>query len=116
MDKVDDWDEGDSFCFWILESLGESGVWGEFSLLVEGWGIFANWILSKDCIASSWLMFRDEALMLELFFLLGRVVGFSLRKENFGLISKFHLVNFILVKGWRKGGWAVLGVEVTVLA
>ena len=81
MDKLDDWDEGESFRFWISESLGEGGVWGEFSLLFEGWGIFANWILSKDFITSSWLMFRDEALMLgSLFF---SFVGFWLRGGEF---------------------------------
>ena len=58
----DDWEEGDNFLFCNLDSSREEGVWGEFGFEEGCWGILTNWILSKDLMASSWLMFRDDML------------------------------------------------------
>ena len=77
MDILEDWDEGDSFLFSIWDSLRGSGIWGLFSLLVVGWGIFAYCILSNDFNISSWLMVRDVVLVVGLLFSsLGGDVGF----------------------------------------
>ena len=106
----EDWEEegeGDSFLFCDKESFMGAGVWGEIGFEVEGRGILADWVSSKDLIASSWVMLRDERFGLRFSFSSSFVwvVGFWLRGGKFWVFFFiFCLTSLTWVEGWRIGG------------
>ena len=105
IEMEEDWEEeegGDNFLFCNRESFMGEGVWGGIGFEVEGRGILANWISSKDLIASSWVMLRDDKFGLRFSFSSSFVwvMGFWLRRGKLWvLFFIFCFTSFTLVEG-----------------
>ena len=102
IEMEEDWEEGDNFLFCNRESFMGEGVWGEIGFEVEGRGILANWISSKDLIASSWVMLRDDKFGLRFSFSSSFVwvMGFWLRRGKLWVLFLYFALQVLL---WLRG-------------
>ena len=101
IEMEEDWEEeeeGDNFLFCNRESFMGEGVWGEIGFEVEGRSILANWISSKDLIASSWVILRDDKFGLRFSFSSSFVwvMGFWLRGGSCGCFFLYFALQVLL--------------------